>query len=721
MTTCGEGTRVETLCLEMRSRNMSETIAAAGRGNMSETIAAAGRGAESLQEAPAHCPDLTSPRRTPSWTCTVSLASTRRSSPPRSTVRGALYPTLCDMPYLRPLEMNNQTHVTELIFLGFSNHPNLRGLFFFIFLVIYLTTLLGNTLIIMATRISPALHTPMYYFLSNLSFLDICYTSTTIPVMLLNFFREEKTISYEGCLSQIFFLVTCAGSECVLLAAMAYDRYVAICHPLRYPTLMSVKVCVFLVIGSWLCGLVNSVTHTALAATLTLCGPNQISHFLCDIPLILKLSCSDTSLNESVLHVASATIGLSPCLFTAVSYTLIISAILRIPSAQGRSKAFSTCASHLTVVVVFFGTANFNYDRPNVGDDLDMDILVSVLFCVVTPMFNPIIYSLRNKEVKAMTPLEMNNQTHVTELIFLGFSNHPNLRGLFFFIFLVIYLTTLLGNTLIIMATRISPALHTPMYYFLSNLSFLDICYTSTTIPVMLLNFFREEKTISYEGCLSQIFFLVTCAGSECVLLAAMAYDRYVAICHPLRYPTLMSVKVCVFLVIGSWLCGLVNSVTHTALAATLTLCGPNQISHFLCDIPLILKLSCSDTSLNESVLHVASATIGLSPCLFTAVSYTLIISAILRIPSAQGRSKAFSTCASHLTVVVVFYGTANINYDKPSKGYSLDMDILVSVLFCVVTPMFNPIIYSLRNKEVKGALRKLAGLGCMSPGNVSA
>ncbi|XP_007528758.2 olfactory receptor 5J3-like [Erinaceus europaeus] len=311
-----------------------------------------------------------------------------------------------------------------------------------------------------------------------------------------------------------------------------------------------------------------------------------------------------------------------------------------------------------------------------------------------------------------MEPYEMNNQTYVTEFIFLGFSNHPQLRGLFFLIFLVIYLITLLGNMLIITATKITPALHTPMYYFLSNLSFLDICYTSTTVPIMLVNFFRERKTISYEGCLSQIFFLVTCAGTEGVLLAAMAYDRYVAICHPLQYPILMSAKVCVCLVTGSWLCGLVNSVTHTALAATLTLCGPNQISHFLCDIPLILKLSCSDTSVNESVLHVASATIGLSPCLFTAVSYTLIISAILRIPSAQGRSKAFSTCASHLTVVVIFFGTANFNYDRPREGYSLDMDILVSVLFCVMTPMLNPIIYSLRNKEVKGALQKLTREG---------
>ncbi|XP_074046186.1 olfactory receptor 5V1-like [Macrotis lagotis] len=307
------------------------------------------------------------------------------------------------------------------------------------------------------------------------------------------------------------------------------------------------------------------------------------------------------------------------------------------------------------------------------------------------------------------------NQT-ITELIFLGFSNHPELQGVFFLIFLVVYLITVLGNLLILIAIRINPVLHTPMYYFLSNLSFLDICYTSTTVPIMLVNFFREKKTISYEGCLSQLFFLVTCAGTEGVLLATMAYDRFVAICHPLHYPVLMSKRLCAYLGAGSWLCGLANSLIHTGLTTTLTLCSSNEISHFLCDIPLLLKLSCSDTSINEVTLYVASATIGLSPCLFTAVSYMLIISAILKIQSAQGRGKAFSTCASHLTVVVIFFGTAIFNYDRPSSGYSLDGDILVSVLFCIVTPMLNPIIYSLRNKEVKRAIKKLAG-GCMSSG----
>ncbi|XP_036622017.1 olfactory receptor 5V1-like [Trichosurus vulpecula] len=303
---------------------------------------------------------------------------------------------------------------------------------------------------------------------------------------------------------------------------------------------------------------------------------------------------------------------------------------------------------------------------------------------------------------------ERGNQTGVTEFIFLGFSNHPELQGLFFLIFLVVYLVTLLGNLLILTAIRINPVLHTPMYYFLSNLSFLDICYTSTTVPIMLVNFFQEKKTITYAGCLSQVFFLVTFAGSECVLLAAMAYDRFIAICHPLRYPVLMSNRVCAYLATGCWLCGLVDSLAHIGLTATLTLCGPNQISHFLCDVPLLLKLSCSDTTINAIAVYVSSATFGVSTCLFTAVSYMRILSSILKIRSAQGRKKAFSTCASHLTVVILYYVTINLNYDQPSSGFSLDVVILVSVLFCIITPMLNPIIYSLRNKEVKVALRKL-------------
>uniref|UniRef100_A0A8C8RC32 Olfactory receptor n=1 Tax=Pelusios castaneus TaxID=367368 RepID=A0A8C8RC32_9SAUR len=302
----------------------------------------------------------------------------------------------------------------------------------------------------------------------------------------------------------------------------------------------------------------------------------------------------------------------------------------------------------------------------------------------------------------------MGNQTMIMEFIFLGFSNHPNLQVLFFLVFLVIYTITLLGNTLILTLTRSDPTLHTPMYFFLSNLSFLDICYSSATVPIMLINFFQSRKTISYAGCIAQLFFLITCAGTECVLLAVMAYDRYVAICSPLNYSSIMSKRLCVQLAGFSWGCGLVNSLVHTLLTSVIVICKSNQLAHFFCDVPLLLKLSCSDTYVNEAVLHLASAVIGLSPCLFTVVSYGHIICAILKIRSAQGRFKAFSTCTSHLIVVIIFYGTSNFNYNRPSSGYSLDIDTLVSSLYCIVTPMLNPVIYSLRNKEVKDALKKM-------------
>ncbi|EMP34790.1 Olfactory receptor 5V1 [Chelonia mydas] len=234
-------------------------------------------------------------------------------------------------------------------------------------------------------------------------------------------------------------------------------------------------------------------------------------------------------------------------------------------------------------------------------------------------------------------------------------------------------------------------------------LLFTDICYTSATVPVMLINFFRCRKTISYAGCMAQLFFLITCAGTECILLAVMAYDRYVAICKPLRYPSIMSKRLCVQLAGFSWLCGLVNSLVHTLLTSAVVICKSDQLSHFFCDVPLLLKLSCSETSVNEAMLHLASALIGLSPCLFTVVSYGHIISTILKIRSAKGRFKAFSTCTSHLIVVVIFYGTSNFNYNRPSSGYSLDIDTLVSSLYCIVTPTLNPVIYSFRNKEEQG------------------
>ncbi|XP_042323650.1 olfactory receptor 1086-like [Sceloporus undulatus] len=304
--------------------------------------------------------------------------------------------------------------------------------------------------------------------------------------------------------------------------------------------------------------------------------------------------------------------------------------------------------------------------------------------------------------------MDASNQTQVAEFVFLGFSGVSHGHIYLFFVFLAIYLATIFGNTAIITLIQLDSRLHSPMYFFLSHLSCLDLCYSSVTVPKILVNFWHQRQTISYNQCMAQMFFLMMFAGSECALLAIMAYDRYAAICQPLRYSKLMSSQVRIPLAVASWLWGLLDSVIHTALATNLSFCGANRIDHIFCDVPPLLKIACSDTYVNEITLHLASIFMGLSPFLFIVLSYVYILSAILRIRSNTSRRKAFSTCAAHMTVVTIYYGMINLNYNRPSAGYSLEIDTLISVLYCVITPMLNPLIYSLRNKEVKGALQKL-------------
>ncbi|XP_029768460.1 olfactory receptor 10C1-like [Terrapene carolina triunguis] len=300
------------------------------------------------------------------------------------------------------------------------------------------------------------------------------------------------------------------------------------------------------------------------------------------------------------------------------------------------------------------------------------------------------------------------NHTSVTEFIILGFSNLPHMERLLFLLFICIYFITVLGNILILILINVDPALHAPMYFFLRNLSFLEICYTSVTLPKMMANLLSEDKTISFVGCAAQMYFFLLLGATECCLLAVMAYDRYSAICNPLRYAAIMNKTVCVRLAAGSWICGSLVALGHTTFIFTLPFCGSNVINHFFCEIQPVLTLVCGDTSWNEFQIIVAAAFIIMMPFLLILVSYIHIISTILKMSSAKGRHRAFSTCSSHLTVVVLFYGTAVFIYIRPKSSYSLDVDKLLSLFYSVVTPILNPIIYSLRNKDVKGAIRRM-------------
>ncbi|XP_030046834.1 olfactory receptor 13G1-like [Microcaecilia unicolor] len=306
--------------------------------------------------------------------------------------------------------------------------------------------------------------------------------------------------------------------------------------------------------------------------------------------------------------------------------------------------------------------------------------------------------------------MERKNQS-VPIFYMMGLPNRPELQPLFFTIFLVIYIAALMGNTVISTLIAINSRLHTPMYFFLINLSILDIFCTTAAIPKFLQVIQSKEKTISFHGCIAQMCLFSGVLSTETILLTVMAYDRYIAICHPLHYATIMSRKTCILLAVAVWVLGFSNSMVQTSLIPRLKFCQRNIIHHFFCEIPAVLKVACSDTYVNNIAIIIADVLLGMVCFLLTVVSYTYIISTILKLRSAEKKKKAFSTCASHITVVTLFYGGVIYTYVRPAFNNVLEADKVISAFYVIASPVLNPIIYSLRNKEVINALKKLLGI----------
>ncbi|XP_029435642.1 olfactory receptor 6N1-like [Rhinatrema bivittatum] len=300
------------------------------------------------------------------------------------------------------------------------------------------------------------------------------------------------------------------------------------------------------------------------------------------------------------------------------------------------------------------------------------------------------------------------NQTVEKNFIILGFSSFHEFEVPIFLLILLVYLTTLAGNLVIITLVRVEACLSSPMYFFISSLSFLEILYVSVTVPKLMANLLGISKSISYIGCFTQLYVFHSLGITECVLLAVMSFDRFLAICNPLRYKTIMTNKLCFTLAVSSWLVGFSAALIPTTLATRLSFCGRREINHFFCDLAPILNLACTDISLNIAVNSSVAGCATMIPFSMIIVFYINIIIAILRIKSAEGRRKAFSTCSSHLIVVALFYGTAIIVYVRPKGSYPVDYDKLLALMYAVFTPLFNPFIYSLRNNDVKEAVRKL-------------
>ncbi|XP_032068126.1 olfactory receptor 1052-like [Thamnophis elegans] len=304
----------------------------------------------------------------------------------------------------------------------------------------------------------------------------------------------------------------------------------------------------------------------------------------------------------------------------------------------------------------------------------------------------------------------MGNSSQVAEFILTGLTDDPQLQLILFVIFFTLYAITLLGNVSMIVLFRISPKLHTPMYFFLSHVSFVDICSASTITPKFLSHLVKEKKVISFAGCFTQIYFYGVFATAECFLLAIMAYDRYVAICHPLLYLVIMSQLKCVRLVVVSYVTGVLHGLLHIIPATQLFFCGPNIIKNFVCDGPALLQLACSDVSFNNLLKFIFIGFTLIATMVIVLTSYIYILIAIFKMDSAKSQKKAFSTCTSHLTVITIFYGCAGFVYAQSQPTKSIYINQIASVLYLVVTPMINPLIYSLRNQEVKVAFRKILG-----------
>nr|XP_032646131.1 olfactory receptor 14A16-like [Chelonoidis abingdonii] len=304
----------------------------------------------------------------------------------------------------------------------------------------------------------------------------------------------------------------------------------------------------------------------------------------------------------------------------------------------------------------------------------------------------------------------MSNRTTMTEFLLLGFSEVRELQILHFVVFLVIYLASMVGNLLVIVVVALDNYLHTPLYFFLMNLSIVDLGFLSVTVPKSMANSLMNTKSISYAGCVTQVFFLVFFLGEDFALLTVMAYDRYVAICQPLHYETMMNSRACVQMAAGAWISGILYSVLHTGNTFALSFCKGNMVDQFFCEIPRLLKLACSDSYMSEVGVIAFSICLVLGCFIFITVSYVQIFKSVLRIPSEQGRNKALSTCLPHLTVVSLLVCTGAFAYLKPTSSSPSALDLVMAVLYSVLPPIMNPIIYSMRNKEMKAALRRLTG-----------
>ncbi|XP_061447504.1 olfactory receptor 2M2-like [Rhineura floridana] len=596
------------------------------------------------------------------------------------------------------MDLANGTTVQEFILLGFEIGQQKRFLLLAIFAVLYILTLVENITIIMLVHVDAHLAClPMYILLSNFSWLEMCYVSTTVPRMLFDLAFPHGIISFHECFLQFYIFFSLGDTECFFLSAMALDRYLAICHPLRYPQMMSKDSCYALVATCWTFGFLWHIVPVILISKLSFCGPNIIDHFVCDPGPVLSLACSPRK-NILVIYQFSmdAMVILGNLLFVVLSYGAVIFTLMKSSSQGSRMKAFSTISFHLIVVTLFYGTVAGMYVAPSGKSHSHVSKLVTLFYTAITPFLNPLIYCLRNDQVReALGRLKRRKMTEG--------GNLGKGRS-------ILYVLTLAENiliiTLVVLDTHLSQL---PMYILLSNFSWLEVCYVSATVPRMLFDLASPHGgIIPFHACLVQVYFFFSLGSTECFFLSVMALDRYLAICHPLRYPQIMSPESCYVLVATCWVLGFLWNIAPVTLISTLSFCGPNIIDNLLCDPGLILSLASPPLGNVPFICQISMTSGVLVNIFFVVLSYGTVILTLVKTSSQGSHKKAFSTISFHLIVVTLFYGSVAAANLIPRGESQSDINAAVTLFYTAVTPFLNPLIYCLRNDQVKEALGRL-------------
>ncbi|XP_038598235.1 LOW QUALITY PROTEIN: olfactory receptor 14A16-like [Tachyglossus aculeatus] len=545
-------------------------------------------------------------------------------------------------------EMTNISMVTEFLFLGFSDIQELQLLHATLFFLVYLMALLGNLLIVAVTTLDQRLHTPMYFFLQNLSFIDLCYISTTVPKSIANSLTGDSSISFLGWVSQLFLVVLFAGSEFYVLTAMSYDRYAAICSPLRYELIMNKTSCMRTAAASWLSGGLLGVLFSASTFSLTFCGSNAVQQFFCDVPPLLKISSSEVHIAIDVSLAAG--FFLSAVCFTYIthSYVLIFSAVLRMPSSEGRTKAFSTCLPHLTVIIIFLFTGAFAYLKPPAASPSALDLLVSMFYTVVPPTVNPLIYSLRNRDLKAALGRFLRGYSpsiHSGTKCPCPCTNNPLppfKRGI---------------------ALRHNDIYHLPRGpnnksgysgFVKTNSTTINSSMQECWVNAMQIHGagegFKGEERYCLSDALSCLMLssrLLPISGhmssrtphSPSSYLSSLQYPLTTMppFCSPLRYELIMNKTACVRLVAASWLNGGLFGVRLSASTFSLNLYGSNAVQQFFCDVPPMLNISCPEDHIAIDVSVVSVIVLDGICFFFIIFSYVRIFLAVPRMLSSEG------------------------------------------------------------------------------------